>query len=218
VRWSKICLAVLLLAAGLFAVTFAEWDACKADGGCRRNIPGDHGWGRGDRPVIYVSWESAKFYIARLSNKTGHPYRLLSEAEREYVTRAGSTAPFWWGSSITPEQANYDGSAESYKGGGKKGEYLLKTLPVKPFKPNPWGLYQVHGNVYDWVEDCWHDSYAGAPSDGTAWTTGECRFRVFRGGNWLYVPRDLRSGSRSRCEPGCNIFYVGFRVARTLTP
>ena len=98
----------------------------------------------------------------------------LSEAEREYVARAGTTTPFWWGSSITPEQANYNGNYV-YAGGGSKGEYRAKTVPVKSFKPNPWGLYQVHGNVWEWVEDCWNDSYSGAPADGSAWTTGDCR-------------------------------------------
>ena len=153
-------------------MTFDEWDACVADGGCNGYQPSDEGWGRGRRPVINVSWDDAKAYVAWLSNKTGKTYRLLSEAEREYVTRAGTTTPFWWGSSISTSQANYDGT-NTY-GSGVKGEFRHETLPVDSFQPNPWGLYQVHGNVWEWVEDCYHESYAGAPSDGSAWTFEDC--------------------------------------------
>ena len=191
-------------AVGQFAVTFAEWDACVAAGGCGGYKPEDQGWGRGDRPVINVSWDDAKAYVAWLSKKTGKSYRLLSEAEREYVARAGTATPFWWGSSITPEQANYNGNY--VYAGGQKGEYRSKTLPVKSFKPNPWGLYQVHGNVYDWVEDCYHDSYNGAPTDGSAWTSGDCTYRVLRGGSWYSisagsprgVPRQVQSSVPGR--------------------
>ncbi len=127
-----------------------------------------------------MNWDQAKDYIDWLAKKTGKEYRLLSEAEREYVARAGSTTPFWWGRSITPALANYNGSAEPYQGGGSKGEYQKKTLPVKSFKPNPWGLYQVHGNVWEWAEDCWNDNYNGAPDDGSVRTTGDCSKRVLR--------------------------------------
>jgi formylglycine-generating enzyme required for sulfatase activity len=162
------------LEVGKFAVTFAEWDACVADGGCKGYRPSDQSWGRGQRPTINVSWNDAETYVAWLSRKTGRTYRLPSEAEREYVTRAGTATPFWWGPSISTQQANYDGFNYRY-GSGAKGEYRRKTMPVRSFSPNPWGLYQVHGNVSEWVEDCWHDSYAGAPSDGSAWTTaGDC--------------------------------------------
>ncbi len=108
-------------AVGRFTVTFSEWDACVADGGCGGYMPEDQGWGRGDRPVINVNWNDAKAYVAWLSNKTGKAYRLLSEAEREYVTRAGTDTPYWWGTSITPDRANYDGNY-TYVGGGQKGE------------------------------------------------------------------------------------------------
>jgi formylglycine-generating enzyme required for sulfatase activity len=131
-------------AAGKFAVTFDEWDACVADGGCNGYRPADQGWGRGRRPVISVSWDDAKAYVAWLSRRTGRTYRLLSEAEREYVARAGTTTPFWWGTSISTGQANYDGN---YTYGGRKGEYRQRTLPVDSFQQNPFGLYQVHGNV-----------------------------------------------------------------------
>jgi formylglycine-generating enzyme required for sulfatase activity len=182
-------------AAGRFAVTFAEWDACRAGGGCAGYIPGDQGWGQNDRPVINVTWNDAKAYAGWLSKMTGKSYRLLSEAEREYVTRAGTATPFWWGSSISTDQANYDGN-HTY-GSGAKGEHRNMTLPVASFQPNPWGLYQVHGNVYDWVEDCFHDSYRGAPSDGTAWTTGDCTYRVLRGGSVASAARSKASGGSS---------------------
>ena len=203
-------------AVGRYPVTFAEWDACVDDGGCGGSsyIPGDQGWGRGDRPVINVNWNDAKLYIQWLLKKTGKEYRLLSEAEREYVTRAGADTPFWWGSSITPGQANYDGSAEPYKGGGQKGDYRQKTLPVKSFKPNPWGLYQVHGNVWDWVEDCWKADYSGAPSDGSAVKSGNCAMRVLRGGSRDSPPGQLRSAYRTGSALDARKSITGFRVAR----
>ena len=136
-------------AVGAFAVTFDEWDACVADGGCDGYRPSDQGWGRGRRPVINVSWHDAKAYVEWLSRKTGRTYRLLSEAEREYAARAGTATPFWWGSSISTEQANYDGNV--VYGGGPNGEYRQRTLSVESFQPNPCGLYQVHGNVLEWT-------------------------------------------------------------------
>ena len=203
-------------AVGHFALTFDEWDACAADGGCKGYKPFDQGFGRGRRPVIFVSWDDAKEYTAWLSRKTGKAYRLLSEAEREYVTRAGTTTPFWWGSSISTNQANYNGS--STYGGGAQGEFRQKTMPVDSFQPNPWGLYQVHGNVGEWVEDCWNESYQGAPSDGSAWTSGDCSQRVLRGGTWRVDPQVLRSAYRSRSSAGSRFIGRGFRVGRTLTP
>jgi formylglycine-generating enzyme required for sulfatase activity len=201
-------------AVGRFAVTFDEWDACVAAGGCNGYNPPDQGWGRGRRPVINVSWTDAKAYVAWLSGTTEKRYRLLSEAEREYVARAGTTTPFWWGSSITTQEANYNGNY-TYAGGAK-GEYQQRTLPVESFRPNPWGLYQVHGNVWEWVEDCWHDSYAGTPEDGAAFATVDCRIRVVRGGSWFNVPRLLRAAFRFGNADRGNRF--GFRVGRTLTP
>jgi formylglycine-generating enzyme required for sulfatase activity len=155
-------------AVGRFALTFAEWDACVADSGCDGYTPEDRGWGRDKRPVIYVSWDDAKRYINWLNAKTGKTYRLLSEAEREYLTRAGTTTPFWWGSSITQKQANYNGNLTS----GPKGEYWRQTAPVDSFEANPWGLFNVHGNVWEWCEDVWHHNYNSAPTDGSAWLQG----------------------------------------------
>jgi formylglycine-generating enzyme required for sulfatase activity len=176
------------------------------------------GFVQGDsQPAVCISWDDASAYAAWLSHKTGKSYRLLSEAEREYVTRAGSTTPFWWGSSISTSQANYDGNY-SY-GSRSKGEFRRKTMPVDSFQPNPWGIYQVHGNIWEWVEDCWSEKYNGAPTDGSAWTAGDCSQRVLRGGAWNSDPMFLRSGYRvARPGPGggWRINDLGFRVARTL--
>jgi len=201
-------------AVGRFSVTFDEWDACVGDGGCGSYRPEDEGWSRGRRPVINVSRDDAKTYVSWLSKKTGKDYRLLSEAEREYVTRAGTTTPFWWGASISSNQANYNGS---YIAGGAKGRYR-KTKPVDSFEANPFGLYQVHGNVKEWTEDCYHDSYTGAPTDGSAWTSGKCGYRVLRGGSWFINPRYLRAAYRSSDFSGLRDRSIGFRVARTLIP
>jgi formylglycine-generating enzyme required for sulfatase activity len=172
----------------------------------------------GSHPAICVSWSDAEAYAAWISTKTGKEYRLLSEAEREYVTRARNSAAFWWGTSITPDQANYAGDAEPYKGGGSKGVYRQQTVPVEFFKPNDWGLYQVHGNVWEWVEDCWDDSYENAPSDGTARTKAQCKWGVLRGGSWRDPPRTLRAASRTPGSPGLHSDNFGFRIARTLQP
>lgn len=205
-------------AVGRYAVTFDEWDACVADGGCKTR-PSDQGWGRGRRPVINVSWDDVtKEFLPWLNKKTGKTYRLLSEAEREYVTRAGTTTPFWWGSSISTDKANYDGTF-TYAGSAK-GEYRQKTMPVDSFASNPWGLYQVHGNVWEWTEDCEHDSYKGAPTDGSAWTTACTNDgrRVVRGGSWNLLPQGLRSALRYGGTADVRDGSIGFRVGRTLTP
>jgi formylglycine-generating enzyme required for sulfatase activity len=201
-------------AVGRFPVTFDEWDACVADGGCNGYQPGDQGWGRQRRPVINVSWNDAKAYLAWLSRRTGKTYRLLSEAEREYVTRAGTTTPFWWGPSISTSQANYNG--QYIYGDGVNGEFRNQTLPVDTFAPNPWGLYQVHGNVYDWTEDCWHNTYTDASTDGTAWTAADCKQNVRRGGSIGSPPAILRAASRNWSRSGDRMPFIGFRVARTL--
>ena len=164
--------------------------------------------------MINVSWDDAKAYVEWLSKKTGRRYRLLSEAEREYVARAGTQSPFWWGASISSEQANYDGNY-TYNG-GRRGINRGQTLPVKTFNPNPWGLYQVHGNVCEWVEDCEHDNYNGAPSDGSAWTAGKCASRVRRGGSWYSYPRELRASYRNCDTRFGNDDDVSFRVALSL--
>ena len=203
-------------ALGATEVTFDEWEACVRGGGCNGYRPGDQGWGRGSRPVIMVSWEDAQAYASWLSAETGAAYRLPSESEWEYAARAGTTTPFHTGATISTDQANYHGGY-TY-GSGRPGTYRRRTTPVGTFAPNAFGLYDVHGNVFEWVEDCWHSDYAGAPNDETAWTSGgRCSHRVLRGGSWDNLPRLLRSAARSRrLTAGTRSNGAGFRVARTL--
>ena len=203
------------LAVGAYEVTFSEWDACVSRGGCRGHRPSDLRWGRGNRPVINVSWEDAQSYVNWLSRRTGEEYRLLSESEWEYVARAGSTTPFHFGRTISTEQANYDGT-QAY-GSGRKGRYRKKTVPVGSFTPNQFGLHDVHGNVWEWVQDCWNDGYHGAPRDGGAWERSNCS-RVSRGGSWSLAPEFLRSAERNRFPASMRSGSGGFRIARTLTP
>ncbi|HEX4411601.1 MAG TPA: SUMF1/EgtB/PvdO family nonheme iron enzyme [Xanthobacteraceae bacterium] len=202
---------------GRFSVTFDEWDACVADGGCNSYSPADQGWGRGKRPVINVSWNDANAYLAWLSRKTGKPYRLPTEAEREYAARAGTTTPFWWGSSITTEQANYNGSY-TYGDDGVHGEMRGQSVPVDSFLPNPWGLFQMHGNVSEWTQDCWHDNYyTNPPTDGSAWASPDCNLRVRRGGSIGSPPQVLRSAARLSGPQAKPQPFISFRVVRTFT-
>lgn len=201
------------LAVGKYEVTFAEWDACAAAGGCGGYRPDDRGWGRGNRPVINVSWDDTQRYLRWLTSRTGKRYRLLSEAEWEYAARAGTTTPFAFGATISPNQANYVGT--SAYAGGPNGIHRGQTVVVGSFRPNAWGLYDMHGNVWEWVEDCSNESYVGAPSDGSAWTGGGCSKRILRGGSWYSESRNLRSAIRVRAETDFRILYYGFRVART---
>ena len=203
-----------LFAVGRFAITFDEWEACVVDAGCNGYTPADEGWGRGRMPVINVSWGDAKAYVTWLSRRTGEAYRLLSESEREYVTRAGTVTPFWWGRSASAEQANYD--ATQTFAAGPVGENRQKTVPVDSFSPNPWGLYQVHGNIWEWLEDCWNATYKGAPSDGSAWVTGDCTNRNARGGSWAYAPKYMRSARKNTVLTDYRGNIHGFRVARTI--
>ena len=199
-------------AVGVYEVTFGDWDACVRDGGCNGYRPDDEGWGRGRRPVINVNWADAQAYVRWLSGETGQRYRLLSEAEWEYVTRAGTTVPFHFGKTIHSRQANYN-----YRGGGD-GEYRWQTVPVGSFGSNAFGLYDVHGNVDEWVQDCWNEDYRGAPSDGRAWEGGDCGQRVLRGGSWQDYPWGLRSASRSWSSVDERRSINGFRLARSLQP
>lgn len=198
-------------AVGRYTVTFDQWDLCVAEKACN-GPPDDAGWGRGRQPVINVSWDDAHGFTEWLSKKTGKAYRLLTEAEREYVARAGTTTPFWWGSRITTKQANFNGTF-TYTG-EEKGIQRDRTLPVDAFDANPWGLYQVAGNIWEWVEDCYHDSYDGAPTNGSAWLTGDCSRRSLRGGSWGSQPRNLRSAARYKGLTDLRDRYYGFRVAR----
>jgi formylglycine-generating enzyme required for sulfatase activity len=198
---------------GRFAVTFDEWNACVIAGGCRYQ-PVDRSGGRGTSPVTNILWDEAKDYVWWLSRRTGRTYRLLSEAEREYVTRAGTTTAFWWGNSLTPLQFSSNG--ETSRPVVETEPQEVKTSPVASLAANPWGLYQVHGGVYDWVEDCWNDNYDGAPSDGSAWTTGNCSAHVLRGGAFGRPAQTLRSAARMWFGAPNRLIYMSVRVARTL--
>ncbi len=205
-------------AVGKFEVTFAEWEACVAGGGCTSNrSPSDQGWGKGRRPVINVSWDDAKQYVSWLSRKTGKTYRLLSEAEWEYAARAGTTTRYSWGNDIDCSKASYDGGEKSacyYNPGGK----FRGTQPVGNYAANKFGLHDMHGNVWEWVEDCYADSYKGAPADGSAARdVASCR-RVHRGGSWGYDPDFLRSAFRGWYSTDFRLSGIGLRVGRTLTP
>jgi len=252
-------------AVGIYAVTVDEFRAFVADSGHRT---GDNcGAGNearetslgsfeappgfapgfdqsGSHPVVCVNWQDAKAFVAWLARKTGKPYRLLTEAEREYVARAGTTTPYWWGEGITPAQALYDtktppppqitpaslptGGSEPKASSGSRlkpklslpGASLVpaaiegRTAPVQRYQPNDWGLYQVHGNVAEWTEDCWTPSVGGSSNSSAAVTSETCAKHVLKGGAWSYPPSALRAAFR---EPASGRFnHVGFRVARDL--
>ena len=190
-----------------FDVTFADWDACASVGGCPQIS--ESGFGRGSRPVINVNWDDAQQYVAWFSKMTGQHYRLLTEAEWEYAARAGSMTAYFWGDEIGTGNANCNGCGSDWDG--------RETSPAGSFKPNAFGLYDMHGNVWQWVEDCFAGSYRDAPTDGSATTTGDCSRRVVRGGSWLDAPENLRAAVRAGITFVRN-GSLGFRLARTLNP
>ena len=201
-------------AAGKYEVTFAEWEACVAAGGCKHN-PRDPGWGRGLHPVVNVSWtDIVEEYLPWLSRTTGRTYRLLTEAEWEYAARSGAEKPFSTGATISSHDANFDGTL-TYAG-GDKGEYRQRTLDVGSFPANAFGLHDLHGNVWEWVADCFFAGYQNAPADGSpAPESSNCQ-RVMRGGSWIDGPRVLRAAARGHVPAKTRFIYRGFRVARTL--
>jgi formylglycine-generating enzyme required for sulfatase activity len=205
-------------AAGKYEVTFSEWDACVADGGCTEH-PSDEGWGRGRHPVINVSWQDAQQFTAWLSKKAGKSYRLLTEAEWEYAARAQTkstdpSTPYPTGQTINVRQANYDGNW-TYNG-SSPGEFRQRTVDAGSLPRNAFGLYEMHGNVWEWVQDCYKPSYDGAPTDGSAVTSGDCKLHIMRGGAWNYYPKFLRSAYRFATAPDVRTNNGGFRVARDL--
>ena len=199
-----------------FELTFAEWDSCAAHGDCDPLIS-DAGWGRGERPVIYVTWDDAQRYVAWLSKMTGKPYRLLTEAEYEYAARAGTTTGYPWGDDVGNNKTNCNGCGSQWDS--------KETAPVGSFAANAFGLYDMVGNVWEWVEDCYHPGYrvglsqgrVDAPADGSAWIGGDCDRHVVRAGSWINVPSFVRSAVRARAATGDRGSGVGFRVARTLS-
>lgn len=192
-------------AIGIHEVTFQEWDLCIESGGCKYR-PDDRSWGRGDRPVIDVSWLDAKDFAKWLSGRTGQVYRLPSEAEWEYAARAGTTTNYWWGRDAGSGQAD---CRDCGTGG-------TETLPVGSFKANGFGLFDTAGNAAEWVEDCWNDNYKNAPRDGSAWTAGQCQLRVLRGGAFDSQAKYLRSSARFRYDYDVRYLANGFRLVREM--
>jgi formylglycine-generating enzyme required for sulfatase activity len=198
------------LAVGKYEVTFAQWDACVDAGGCKTKPEDTGNWGRDDRPVINVSWDMInKEYLPWLENKTGHKYRLLHEAEWEYAARAGSDKAYSWGDEIGKNRANCYGCGSQWDN--------KQTAPVGSFVKNKFGLHDMHGNVWEWVQDCYVDSYKDAPNNGDAAkeTFTDC-FRVLRGGSWNDFPPFLRAAVRDRDAPAGRDFNAGFRLSRSL--
>jgi formylglycine-generating enzyme required for sulfatase activity len=200
-------------------VTVGEWRVFVASTGWRASGETDWdapGFAQTDRhPVVGVNWFDAVRYVRWLSEATGKSYRLPSEAEWEYACRAGTKTAFSFGDTITTDQANYDGNF-TYNG-GPRGEYRRGTTPVGAFPANPWGLFDMHGNVWEWVQDVVHDNYDGAPLDGSAWDEGgDQARRILRGGSWLYNPRYLRSALRNGFSAALSNDIVGFRIVRDL--
>jgi formylglycine-generating enzyme required for sulfatase activity len=189
-----------------YDVTFADWDACVSVGACPKAT--DSGFGRDTKPVINVDWDDAQTYVAWLSKMTGQPYRLLTEAEWEYAARAGTTTAYYWGDDTGKGNANCDGCGSQWD--------AKQTSPVGSFAANQFGLYDMAGNVLQWVQDCYRGNYDGAPTDGSAWTSGDCSNRVVRGGSWDNLPRVLRSAGRVGITSGDRDVDLGFRVGRTL--
>ena len=199
-------------AVGRFTVSFDEWDACLADGGCDGNKGDDHGVGRGRLPARGINFEAAKSYLAWLSKKVGRTYRLPSESEREYFARAGTTTPFWFGKTISSQNASY--SASIPYGDGPRGIDSKGPAVIDSYAPNPFGLYQVHGNVWEWTEDCFNKRYTeDTPTDGSPWLEGDCNKRMVRGGTWDWSADKSRAGSRYEVYHGGG---YSFRVVRTL--
>lgn len=194
------------LAVGVREVTFDEWQACLDEKGCTK-VPDDHNWGKGRRPVVNISWPEAVGYTEWLSRKTGQTYRLPTESEWEYVARAGTTTEYWWGDDPGMERANCRNCGP---------EISHKSLPVGSFAANPFGLYDVHGNVWEWVQDCWNPDHKGAPADGSARLTGSCQERVTRSGSWYYVNTNVRSAYRSKYPADAFSYGIGIRVFREL--
>ena len=208
-------------AVSIYAVTFDQWYDCIADGACNGYWPADQTWGRGNRPIINVSWEDAHRYIGWLNAKlrgarvdedpvadAAGPYRLLTEAEWEYAARAGTTTAYYWGETHGIGNANCDGCGSEWDN--------KQTAPVGSFAPNAFGLYDMAGNVLQWVEDCYHENYTGSPVNGSAWVSRNCNARVLRGGSWYNSTYYLRSANRYSNGPYFRGINIGFRVARTL--
>jgi formylglycine-generating enzyme required for sulfatase activity len=191
--------AVLPFAISRTPVTIGEWRACLAAKSCLYEPSGED-----DMPVNNVSWDDAQQYVAWLSQTTSKPYRLPNEAEWEYAARAGSASAYWWGAQLIPGSANCKGCGGAYDGS--------RPVKVGSYKPNRYGLFDMGGNVEEWVSDCWHSNYHGAPRTGS-WEAPNCREHVLRGGSWKSEPDDIRVSARSHYDSGVRYPTHGFRVA-----
>jgi formylglycine-generating enzyme required for sulfatase activity len=194
-------------AVGKYEVTFDQWDACLKDGVCTHK-PDDHNWGTNGRPVINVTWYQVKTYLLWLSQKTGHMYRLPSEAEWEYVNRAGTITTFWWGSEPGTNNANCKDCKSQWS--------AKSSAPVGSFQPNPFGLFDTVGNVFEWVSDCWNPDHEGAQNTTAPRITGNCDLRVIRGGSFYYFNKVSQASYRAKNPTGVKSYWLGFRVVREL--
>ncbi len=194
-------------AMGVYEVTFDEWQACFDEGGCAR-VPDDHKWGKGRRPVMNITWFETQPFMAWLSKKTGHTYRLPTEAEWEYAARGGTTTEFWWGDEVGKNLGNCRDCQSQWS---KKG-----SAPVGSFAANPFGLYDVHGNEWEWMADCWFPNHEGAPADGSVRLEENCRYRTMRSGSWYYFSKNIRSAWRFRNDARVKSYGIGMRVLREL--
>jgi formylglycine-generating enzyme required for sulfatase activity len=186
-----------------YDVTFDQFDAFAR--ATHRELPIDEGWGRGERPVIHVSWRDAQAFIAWLNQGTGRRFRLPSEAEWEYAARAGTTTLYWWGNEPDPDKANTATNT------GR--DHYRYTSPVGAFPPNPWGLYDVSGNVWQFVEDCRHGSFEDAPVDARAWSGGPCDSHMVRGGGFGSIRRGMQVAARAAAGESWDSAEIGFRLA-----
>ena len=194
-------------AIGRYEITFDEWDACLRAGACTHN-PDDHRWGKGRHPVVNIDYSMAQGYAKWISRITGYNYHLPSEAEWEYAARAGTTTAYWFGDDPDKEKMNCRNCRGAWPD--------HRNAPVGQYKPNPWGIYDMNGNAYEWVADCWFDTYDGAPRDGSARLVPGCKDRVIRGGSWYYFSRQARSASRARNLGAVKSYWLSFRLVRDI--
>lgn len=201
-------------AIGKFEVTFEQWDACVAAGSCKQS-PSDRGWGHGRQPVINVSWNDIQEFTAWLSAKSKHTYRLPAEAEWEYAARAGATSSFWWGDATPLGKENFNGEFKDTGAGFARVGNNMRTVQTGRFRPNSFGLHDIHGNVAEWTSNCWSDRLGDkAPKQDEA----DCRVRTIRGGSWSSNADVLRAAYRSYGLVDIRHASLGFRLARTLNP
>lgn len=212
-------------AIGKYPITFTEWDACVEDGGCDGYRP-DHkgwrgqnepGWSRGQHPVFRVNYFDTQSYLKWINSKTGGGYRLLSEAEWEYAARAGTTTEYNTGDTLTQADAKFHDGETHFP--TRKGNWKVKTVPVGLYAPNAFGVYDIHGGIAERLIDCWHPSYVGAPTDGSAWIAdGDCSKRLTRGGGWNQRLKSERIAQRFGYPNGGRSVSYGFRIAKSIHP